>query len=122
MSDQRIILANGSRLLREMLNRIMLRSEHLKIVKEIADHNTLPAALEGQSAEWLVMSIPVDEKPPDWVDTYVKGHPFLRVMAFAADGSWIKMKWMESHEEDLTDRSLKELIHILENNPADIPD
>ena len=28
------------------------------------------------------------------------------------------MKWLESHEEDISDLSLPELIHILENNPG----
>ena len=120
MSDQRIILANGSRLLRELLNRVLLKSAHLKVVKEIQDRNTLPAALEGQDAEWIIMSLPEDKQIPVWADAYMKNHPFMRMMAFAADGSWIKMKWIESHEEDLSDLSLKELIHILEDTSTEV--
>jgi hypothetical protein len=41
-------------------------------------------------------------------------------MALSSDGSWIKMKWLESREQDLTDLSLKELIHILEGNTTSI--
>jgi len=117
MSDQRVILANGSRLLREMLNRILLKSEHLKVVKEVIDRATLPTALEGQDAEWLIMSLSEGKQMPQWADAYIEKHPFSRIIAFAADGSWIKMKWIESHEEDLSDLSLKELINILESDP-----
>lgn len=122
MSDQRIILANGSRLLREMLNRILHKSDHLKVVKEIVDHDTLPAALEGQDAEWIIMSLSEGTQIPAWADAYMKKHPFMRIMAFATDGSWIKLKWIESREKDLSDLSLKELIHILETTQPDVQD
>ena len=113
MSEQRIILANGSRLLREMLNRILLKTENLEVVKEITDHDTLPTAIEEPNAEWVIMSLPVDNKLPEWTDNYIIDHPNVRFMAVAADGSWVKTKWLESHEEDLDNLSLKDLIHIL---------
>jgi DNA-binding NarL/FixJ family response regulator len=113
MSEQRIILANGSRLLREMLNRILLKTENLEVVKEITDRDTLPTAIEEPDAEWVIMSLPVDNKLPEWTDNYIIDHPHVRFMAVAADGSWVKTKWLESHEEELDNLSLKDLIHIL---------
>ncbi|HKJ39993.1 MAG TPA: hypothetical protein VJ972_14550, partial [Anaerolineales bacterium] len=117
-TDQKIILANGSRLLREMLNRILLKIEHLKVVQEVTDHDKLPAVLEQQDADWVVMSLPADRQIPAWTDSFIKRHPLIKIIAFSSDGSWIKMKWLESHEEDISDLSLPELIHILENNPG----
>lgn len=117
MSDQRIILANGSRLLREMLNRILRKSEHLDIV-QVADHHNLPSAIEQQEAEWVIVSLPTNNPAPDWIDTYMRQHPYVRFLTVSADGSLIKMKWLECHEEDVSDLSLPELIHILENNPS----
>jgi len=35
----------------------------------------------------------------------------------STDGSKIKMKWLETREEDLGDPSLKDLIDILERDP-----
>jgi hypothetical protein len=64
------------------------------------------------------MSLPADKRIPAWTDSFIKKHPLIRIMAFSPDGSWIKMKWLESHEKDITDLSLKELIHILEGNVA----
>ena len=113
MAEQRIILANSSRLLREMLNRILLKTDNLKVVREITDHTTLPTAIKETDAEWIVMSLPVDGKMPEWVVPYMVNHPYVRFMAVANDGSWVKTRWLESHEEDLDNFSLIDFIHIL---------
>lgn len=116
MSDQRIILANNSRLLREMLSRILLKSDRLEVVQEVDDQTQLPAAIEQENAEWVIVSLPLGASIPGWAHTYLQTHPFTRIMAVSADGSMIKMKWFESHEAEFTDLTLKDLIHILENN------
>jgi len=113
MSDQRIILANSSRLVREMLNRILRKTKNLEVVQEITDHENLPTEIEKSDAEWVIMSLPTDHTMPEWVDTYIVDHPRIRFMAVANDGSWVKTKWLESHEEDLDNLSLKDLVHIL---------
>lgn len=113
MSEQRIILANGSRLLHEMLNRILIKTVNLRVVQEITDHKKLPNAIEKSDAEWVIMPLPVESKMPEWVDTYIVDHPHVHFMAVAMDGSWVKTKWLESHEEELENLSLKDLIHIL---------
>lgn len=113
MSEQRIILANGSRLLHEMLNRILIKTGNLRVVQEINNHEHLPTAIETSDAEWVIMSLPADSSMPEWVDNYIVDHPHVRFMAVAADGSWVKTKWLESHEEELDNLSLRDLIHIL---------
>lgn len=113
MSEQRIILANGSRLVREMLNRILLKTENLEVVQEIGNHKMLPAEIEKSDAEWIILSLPVENNLPDWVDDYIVEHPKVRFMAIANDGSWVKTKWLEYHEEKLDNLSLRDLIHIL---------
>lgn len=116
MSEQRIILVNGSRLLHEMLNRALLKSEHLRVVKEITSQNDLPDAAEQQEAEWMVISLPAGTRFPKWIDSYLKKHPSMRVMAFASDGSGVRLKWLEKREESISDLSLQDLIHILESD------
>jgi DNA-binding NarL/FixJ family response regulator len=113
MPEQRIILANGSRLLREMLNRILLKTDNIDVIQEITNQETLPTSIENADAEWVVMSLPVDGAMPEWVEPYMVDHPHMRFMAVAADGSWVKTKWLESHEEDLNNLTLKDLINIL---------
>jgi len=59
------------------------------------------------------MSLPAESTMPEWVDTYIVDHPHVRFMAMANDGSWVKTKWLETHDEELDNLSLKDLIHIL---------
>ena len=113
MSEQRIILANGSRLLFEMLNRILIKTGNLNVVQEITNREHLPNAIEKSDAEWVIMPLPADSNIPEWVDNYIVGHPQVRFMGVAADGSWVKTKGYENHEEVLDNLSLRELIHIL---------
>ena len=117
MSIKRIILADGSRLLREMLQRVIYKEDNLEVVKEVARYEELPSAIEQFDPEWVIMSLPSNHIIPDWVDIYITDHPSVRFLAVSTDGSKIKMKWLEPHEEDLGDLSLKDLIHILERNP-----
>ena len=117
MQTKRIILADGSRLLREMLHRVLYKADNLEVVQEITDYDNLPSAIEQFDPEWVIISLPSDHAIPDWVDTCITNYPSVRFLAVAADGSKIKMKWLEAHEEDLSDLSLSDLIHILERDP-----
>jgi len=120
MSEQRIILVNSSRLLHEMLNRALHKSDYLRVVKEITSQNDLPEAVEQQEAEWIVISMSADTQFPEWIDSYLKKHPLMRVMAFSSDGSGVTMKWLEKREKSISDLSLQELIHILESDRGTI--
>jgi hypothetical protein len=116
-SVQRIILVNGSRLLREMLHVVFCKDKLLEVVQEVGDQEEQLSAIDGLEAEWLVISVPLGKGIPDWVDRYISKHPFMRLLAVSTDSSKVKMKWLESHEENLEDLSLNDLIHILENDP-----
>lgn len=118
MSEHRIILANGSRLLREMLNRILRRTRGLSIVREVSDQNDLPAAIQEEEAEWLIMSLPEGGKVPEWVDVYMLDHPAIRVLTVSPDGGRVKLKWLECRERDLVDPSLDDLIHVIERGSS----
>ena len=116
-TPQRIILVNGSRLLREMLHVVIYKADHLQVVREVSDHEELPSTIEQLEAEWLVMSLPFDKGIPEWVDHYITNHPSTRFLAVSTDSSKVKIKWVEIHEEELEDLSLNDLIHILESAP-----
>ena len=118
MPEQRIILANASRLLRDMLKRIIFKSDHLELVREITDQKELPSVIERTNPEWVIISLSYDDGIPAWVDSYMADHPSVRFLGVASDGSKIKMKWLEIHEQELNGLSLNDLLHILENKPS----
>jgi DNA-binding NarL/FixJ family response regulator len=115
MPEQRIVLANSSRLLREMLKRILFKSDKLEVVREVTDQKELPSVIEHTNPQWVIISLPFDNGVPAWVDGFMANHPSVRFMALATDGSKIKMKWLEVHEQELDDLSLNDLIQLLEN-------
>jgi len=116
MSNKRIILANESRLLREMLNRIFHKSKHLHVVQQISGLENLTDAIQQQNAEWIILTLPEDNKIPDWTDSYMAKHPFVKILTVSPDGSSIKMKWLAKHEQDYSDLSLQDLIQMLEED------
>lgn len=118
MHEQRIVLANGSRLMRDMLKRILYKSDHLEIVWEVNDQKELPSVIEHTQPEWVILSLSFDNGVPAWVDGFMASHPSVRFMALAADGSKIKLKWLEVHEQELNGLSLNDLIRILESRPV----
>jgi chemotaxis response regulator CheB len=118
MPEQRIVLANGSRLLRDMLKRIIFKSDNLEVIREVTDQKELPSIIEHTNPEWVIVSLSFDNVIPPWVDTFMASHPSVRFMGVATDGSKIKMKWLEVHEQELNSLSLSELIHILESKPV----
>ncbi len=118
MHEQRIVLANGSRLMRDMLKRILYKSDNLEVVREVSDQKELPSVIEHTQPEWVILSLSFDNGVPSWVDGFIASHPSVRFMALAADGSSIKLKWLEVHEQELNGLSLNDLIKILESKPA----
>lgn len=118
MPEQQIVLANGSRLLRDMLKRILFKSDKLEVVREVTDPRQLPSIIEHTDPEWVIVSLAYDNGLPAWVDAFMAAHPSVHFMALAADGSKIKVKWLEVHEQELDGLSLDELLQILESKPV----
>ena len=118
MDEHRIVLANGSRLLRDMLKRVIFKSDRFEIVREVTDPRELPSVIEHTSPEWVIVSLAFDNGIPGWVDPFMANHPSVRFMAVATDGSKIKLKWLEVHEQEFDGLSLNELLHILESKPV----
>lgn len=118
MPEQRIVLANGSRLLRDMLKRIIFKSENLEVVREVTDQKELTSVIDSTNPEWVIISLSFDNGVPAWVDGLMASHPSVRFLALATDGSKIKLKWLQVHEQELNGLSLTELIHILESKPV----
>jgi DNA-binding NarL/FixJ family response regulator len=113
MQSRRIILVNGSRFLHEMLKRVIEKTPDLQVVDEVADLTRLSPAIAHTDAQWVIMSLPLDGEIPEVVRSLLIAHPSVRILAMATDGSQVRIKWLESHEEALDDLSLDELIAVL---------
>ena len=123
MSTKRVILANGSRLLREMLHRVINKADNLEVVQEIPNHEELPSAIERFDPEWVIVSLPYSNNAHSWINICMANYPSVRFIFLSPDNSSIKMKWQTSlrasgqaYEEDLANLSLKDFIHFLEKD------
>lgn len=117
-SKSRVIFINNSRPVRELFHTVLCKARHLQVIRDIVDHADLPADIEDLEAEWLVMSLSSEETIPGWVDAYLQAHPFMRFLAFSIDSNRVKMKWLESREQNLDDLSLSDLIRVLETESS----
>jgi len=115
-STKRIILADGSRLVREMLHHALDKVEHLQIVDEVPDHERLPLSIEKFEPEWVIVPLAYSNSMRDWIDTCRTGHPAVGFVFLSPHQNQIKMKWQTSCEEEYSDLSLQEFIQILEKD------
>jgi hypothetical protein len=116
MSRKRVILANGSRLLREMLHRTLDKADQLEVVQEIPDWEGLPSALERFDPAWVIVTQPYGVPPHNPIDSCLAEYPSVRFIFLSPSENNIKMKWQTFHEEEYSDLSLKEFIHILQKD------
>ncbi len=114
MVTKRIILANDSRLLREMLRCVIDKAGYLEVVQEIPNQEELSSAIERFDPEWVILSLPFRDGMVGGLDACMTEYPAVRFIVFSAEN--IKMKWQITYEEDLTNLSVKDFIHILEKD------
>jgi DNA-binding NarL/FixJ family response regulator len=118
MQVQQVILANESRLLREMLHRVIEKAPDLDVAGQTTDLTALPSLIEQTNAHWVIVPLLPDDAVPSEVESLLVQDPSVRVLAVAVDGSRLVAKWMESNEKQLDDISLQELLTILRDNGA----
>jgi hypothetical protein len=99
-----------------MLHRVLDKAEHLEVVQEILRHEELGTAIERFDPEWVILSSPSNQDAHNWVDTCMANYPSVRFIFLSPDQRGIRMKWQSSYEEDLTNLSLSDFIHVLEKD------
>ena len=117
MYVNRVILANNSRLLSEMFQRVLDKSEHLELVHEVRDKESLPLAIQRLCPEWVILSMPISNSLWKWISTYMQANSPVRFIFLSEDYHKITMKWQMSSEQDLSDLSLKDFLSLLERDP-----
>jgi DNA-binding NarL/FixJ family response regulator len=116
MSRKRVILASGSRLLREMLQHVINKAEHLEVVQELHELEELPSEIKRLDPEWVILPIAYNRVGDSWINTCIADYPSVRFIFLSPKSNSVKMKWQTSYEEDLTNLSLKDLIDLLERD------
>ena len=113
MYTKRVILADGSRLLREMLHHVINKADHLEVIQEVANLEDLPAAIERFDPEWVIISLPVPNPVRNEINACVEAYPSVRFLFLSPESNRIKLKWQAAVEENLTNLTLKDFLGLL---------
>lgn len=116
MSTQRIVLVNGSRLLRGILKRAIERDNNLSVVAEVDDHAKISSVIKEVKMDWIILALHPQESFPETVDNVLRNQPQLKCLVMATDGSRVRMRWIETHETSLDEKDLEELLTLLREN------
>lgn len=114
-STKRVLLADGSRLFKEMLQRVIAKTDHLEVVEEMPDREHLSSSIERHGPEWVIVTEPYSPGAHSWIGHCLADYPSVRFMFLAPSQNQITMKWQTAHEE-YSELSLKQLIYILKED------
>lgn len=116
ISTKRVILASGSRLLREILHRAIDRADQLEVVREIPNWEALPLALEMFNPTWVIVAQADSNPSHQRVEVCMEKYPSVRFIFLSPNQDNVKIKWQTSYEEEYSNLSLTDFIHILEKD------
>lgn len=116
MDKQSIILLDNSRLLRDMLKRVINKAPGLEIIAEVADLSEYPSVARRTNADWTILLLDLDEDVPDIVEQVIEHQHSMRLLIMDIDGSHVRMRWTEPHERSLDGKSLDDLLAILQKS------
>jgi hypothetical protein len=119
MGTHQIILANEPRLLRGLLSCVLSKQPRLDVVDEVEQVDRLPAAVERENAEWVVVSLWPDGDIPDSLVSLLQEHASLSLLGIAGDGSEVRIVGPELSEERLGDVSLAHLVAVFRGERED---
>lgn len=119
MSTKRIILANSSRLVRDMLKKAINKTPGLELVSNIENLADFPNVLRQVKADWAIVLLPPDERVPELVAKAINEHQSMRFLLMGVDGSHARMMWNEPHEVALDKKNLQELLGLLRQDQTE---
>jgi len=114
MQPQRIILADDSHLLRDILRKVIDKTPGLKLVGEVADLASLKSTLQQNEVEWIVLSIyPYSFIPNEGRMALMAEYPSLHILGIYADGSQVRVLQLGQQEKIYKELTWDKLHHIL---------
>lgn len=119
----KVILANDSRLLRQMLGRVLGKAAHVEVVAEVDNLRELAATAQRTGAQWIIVSLAPESEIPNSVVALLQGQSTTHVLAMAADGSATRVLTMEPREQQVHILSVAQILSLLQTqaDPSPLP-
>jgi hypothetical protein len=119
VKTKRILLANGSRLLRDVVKRVIEKSDGLEVVGEIAEFGRLAVAIETTKPDWVIYFLSPGSTLPAFIETLMNKNPSMRILEIFVNGGQVKIEWLGLREKQLDNSSLESLTDLLRSNLLD---
>jgi hypothetical protein len=100
----------------EMFHRVIEKAENLEVVESLINNEDLPLAIQRFCPDWVILSLPISEPIQHWIGALIQADSTVRFIFFSPDHHSITMKWQMASEEDLSNLSLGEFIHLLDKD------
>lgn len=114
MENRRILLAHGSRLMREMIKRIMSKSSALEVVGEAQSIPELNSLLKKRDADWLIVDLSPEGAISLKVQQLLLSNPGLSVLGITYEGDSVQMYQLHVHREQYQNCSLDDMVSLLQ--------
>jgi hypothetical protein len=104
MSELRtILLADGSRLLRDMLRRVIDKTDGLHVVAEVERADQLVEKTRRYRPDWLILFQRTLGDMTGIIEYLLQENRDFRIAILSAEEDQVSIKWIECHEEALRD-------------------
>ncbi len=114
MESKRVILAGGSRLLRDLLRRALQKNSGIETVRDLDSYQQLASVVTETGADYVFVII----RPGDELSENLKAELFsskaeLKIVGLWVDGSHLRLEWLAHEQKDFTGSTMDELTHFL---------
>lgn len=114
MDSRHAILVNGSRLVRELIKRVIEKNAVFEVVKELSDLQELPEVAKSTNANWIfVVLLPGQKVPDDLKIELLLRLPSVRIIGLYVDDGYVHAEWMVHQERDFTGMKLEDFVNFL---------
>ena len=109
----KVVLLNGSVLLREMINRVFNKLPDFEIVGTVEDPVGLEPLLLMTEPDWIVVLTMPEVGVSERIKTLRTHYPDFSILAISADGSEVLINCLEPQSIHMERASLSELIAMM---------
>lgn len=114
MKSRRIVLAHRSRLMREMIKRIMSKSPTLEVVGEAQTIPELDLLLQKKDADWLIADLSPEGALSLKVQQLLLSNPDISILGITQKGDNVQMYELNIHREHYQNCSLDDMVNLLQ--------
>lgn len=114
MDSRHAILVNGSRLMRELIRRVIEKNAGFEVVRELSDLQELPEVAQSTNTNWIFVVLLLGQKIPDDIKVELLLRlPSVKIIGLRVDDGYVHAEWMMHQERDFTGMKLEDFVNFL---------